>query len=257
MEDEGEEEFELDDVSDDGEVSGELDGAEGGNSTEEEIADTVLDIDAKLDELLAKFDEIMGGDDEVAGDEFDGEEGGEFDGGAEAGFGGEEEALAESDDKEEEEEEEESAEPKGKKVEEGRKSGPELMREYVDTIGNIYGGQGDANEGDAVGSAGKKTPINTKAVKGPGADFGGNPVKTKGQEGNPDGKPVPKASNEYTKGQGEIKSGNVNVPGGKAGAPKTTGHEYTKDAKGAEGKTTSGTVPVAKKSVQAQNTGRK
>ena len=92
-----------------------------------------------------------------------------------------------------------------------------------------------------------------------GPDFGGESknIARGGSNENPDGKPVPKANNEYTKGQGEIKSGNRNVPGGKAGKPESTGHEYTKDAKGAEGQTTGGKVPVYDKSVQKQNTGRK
>ena len=54
---EGEEEFSLDaDGEEDGEVAGDFP-ADGG---EEELESQVMNIDAKLDELLAKFDEIMG-----------------------------------------------------------------------------------------------------------------------------------------------------------------------------------------------------
>jgi hypothetical protein len=56
----------------------------------------------------------------------------------------------------------------------------------------------------------------------------------------------------------QIKSGNVNTPGGNAGKSgfKTKEGEYSTEH-GKEGQTTSGTVPVAKKSVQVQNTGKK
>ena len=245
----------------------------------DEEEDKILNIDAKLDELLAKFDEIMG--DEGTGEEMPAEEPA-MDMGHEQEVGAEEEpAMFEG--------ENPFAKGSGKsgsaksgvsgksgsaasgksgsaksgksgKPFEGKQSTSELMREYVDRIGDIYGGQGDAAEGDAVGAAGKKTSVNTNVVsKQEGPDFGGTSanIAKGGSNESPDGKPTPKPTNEYTKGQGEIKSGNVNVPGGKAGKPQSTGHEYTKDAKGAEGKTTAGTVPVAKKSVQVQNTGKK
>jgi hypothetical protein len=231
-----------------------------GNPAEEEIEDKVMNIDAKLDELLAKFDEIMGdsGHDEMPGEEpaMHDEMPADEPEMAEEMYEAEEEV-------EEDEEEEESANPFAKKkTEESRstrvaKTSTELMREYVETIGDIYGGQGDSAEGAAVGSAGKKVAVNTKPGSvGPGADFGGNVVKTDTKETNQDGTSPTKASNEYNKGQGEIKSGNRNVPGGKAGKPESTGKEYSKEH-GAEGQTTDGSVPVAKKSVQVQNTGKK
>jgi len=226
----------------------------------EEIEDKVMNIDSKLDELLAKFDEIMGDDghDEMPAEEpgMDSEE---------PSFGDEESheepAMFEAEEEEVEEEEEESANPFAKKkTDESRKvakTATELMREYVETIGDIYGGQGDTAEGTAVGSSGKKTAVNTKPGSvGPGADFGGTVVKATGPTSNQDGTSPTKASNEYTKGQGEIKSGNRNVPGGKAGSPESTGKEYSKEH-GAEGQTTDGKLPVAKKSVQVQNTGKK
>jgi hypothetical protein len=162
---------------------------------------------------------------------------------------------------EEEEEEEESKEPAKKKTEEStqfRKSSTELMREYTEKIKDLNL-TGDA-EGTSVGTGNKtgKVAVNkTPASVGPGNNFGGDANISKGGVQNQDGTTPTKANNEYNKGQGEIKSGNVNVPGGKAGKPQSTGHEYTKDAKGAEGKTTDGTVPVYKKSVQVQNTGKK
>jgi hypothetical protein len=303
---EDDEEFELDGDDDaDGELDGDFPadddegdfGADDEMGGEEEMGDDdqIMNIDAKLDELLAKFDEIMGdGGEEPAGefgdDDMGGDDMGDDMGGDDMGddMGGEEEVGADD-----EAGMFEAAAGSGKsgnpfakkgsgksgsaasgksgsaasgksgsaksgksgKPFEGRQSSSELMREYVDKIQdmNLSG----ACEGDAVGGAGKKTSINSKSITGPGADFGGKTVKATGGEQNQDGKSPTKASNEYNKGQGQLKSGNVNVPGGKAGAPKATGHEYTKDANGAEGKTTDGTVPVAKKSVQVQNTGRR
>jgi hypothetical protein len=225
----------------------------------EEIEDKVMNIDSKLDELLAKFDEIMG---DEGHDEMPAEEPAMHDEMPAEEMGMMEAADKEDcDDEEEEEEEEESGNPFAKKkTDESRKvakTATELMREYVETIGDIYGGQGDTAEGTAVGSSGKKTAVNTKPGSvGPGADFGGTVVKANGPTANQDGTSPTKASNEYTKGQGEIKSGNRNVPGGKAGKPESTGKEYSKEH-GAEGQTTDGKLSVATKSVQAQNTGKK
>lgn len=282
MEEEEDDEFSMD-ADDDGEVSGDFPADEDSEMDADSMGDDdfedheegddekIMNIDAKLDELLAKFDEIMGdnGPGEEMGDMDDMDDMDHSEPDADNMGGPSDHDADNMDDEESQDGMFEAKAKKGvnpfakkdekddKKDAKKGKGSAEMMREYVDRIGDIYGGEGDASEGDAVGAAGKKSPINAKSFPGPGANFGGNVVKTKGEEGNPDGKPVPKPSNEYNKGQGVIKSGNVNVPGGKAGAPKSTGHEYTKDAGGAEGKTTDGTVPVAKKSVQVQNTGRK
>jgi hypothetical protein len=297
---EGDEEFSLGGDSDeDGELDGGMGDAMGGDmgagdefggadmggdmGSEASQDEKIMNIDAKLDELLAKFDDIMGNEQDLGGEpagepaaDFGGEQG---EGDNQSGTGsdefgqaqGEEEAIAEGENPFAKGSGSAMSGKSGKSGSamsgksgksgsgkmESRKSTVDLMREYVDTIQqmNLTG----ASEGDAVGAAGKKTSINDKSITGPGADFGGTNknIARGGSEQAADGKPTPQPNNEYTKGRGEIKSGNVNVPGGKAGAPKSTGHEYTKDAKGAEGKTTSGTVPVAKKSVQVQNTGRK
>jgi hypothetical protein len=243
-----------------------------------------MNIDAKLDELLAKFDEIMG--DEGHGEEVPAEEPG-MDMGAEVGaeeepamfeaegsgksgsamsgksgksgsgvaeaFGKSGSALSGKSGKSGS-----GSAKSGKsgKPFEGKQSTSEIMREYVDKIQdmNLTG----ASEGDAVGGAGKKTSVNTKSITGPGADFGGTANMAKGGVQDQDGTTPTKASNEYTKGQGEIKSGNRNVPGGKADKLEGTGKEYAK-AGDAEGKTVGndGTVPVNSKSVQKQNTGKK
>jgi hypothetical protein len=249
-----------------------------GNPAEEEIEDRVMNIDAKLDELLAKFDEIMG--DEGHSEEMPAEEpamdmgheepeteemgmmedGNPFansgksgsaksgmsgkSGSAKSGMSGKSGSAKSG---------------KSGKPFEGKKSSSELMREYVDRIGDIYGGEGDATEGDAVGAAGKKTSVNTKPGSiGPGNNFGGTAVTSKGGNQDQDGTTPTKASNEYNKGQGEINSGNRNVPGGKADKLETTGKEYSKSSE-ADGKLAGndGKVAQNQKSVQVQNTGKK
>lgn len=186
---------------------------------EEELEDKVMDIDAKLDELLAKFDEIMGKD-EMPGEEGEEESMGmmETEETMEEAKEEEEESVEEAKEEEEESIEEAKEDDEEESVKESKSdrklSTPELMREYVDKIGDIYGGAGDSAEGDAVGAAGKKAPINGKSITGPGADFGGKAVKRTGADNaNPDGTSAPSSEKPQ-----QIKSGNVNVPGGKAAA---------------------------------------
>jgi hypothetical protein len=206
--------------------------------------DKIMNIDAKLDELLAKFDEIMGdeGHDEIGHEEPAMDMGHEEEVGAEepeqfaeaAGSGKSGNPFAKKG----------SAQSgksgsgtsgsgtSAKSGKSGKSSSSELMREYVDRIGDIYGGEGDAAEGTTVGTgtgSPKKVAVNTKpASVGPGNDFGGTPVLSKGGVQAQDGTSPTKASNEYTKGESQLKSGNVNVPGGKAGTPKSTGDSYEK-----------------------------
>lgn len=257
----------------------EFGGEQGDAAEHEEIEDKVMNIDAKLDELLAKFDEIMG--DEGHGEEMPAEEpamdheepamdheesemgmmegenpfaksGKSGSGSAASGKSGSAKSGSGS-----------AKSGKSGKPFEGKKSTTELMREYVDRIGDIYGGAGDASEGDAVGAGGKKVSVNTKYTgKQDGPDFGGKAVKVTGGAQNQDGTTPTKASNEYTKGEGETPEGkqNVNVPGGTAGktAFKTKEGEYSSEhptdgtAVGNDGKLSQNT-----KSVQKQNTGKK
>jgi hypothetical protein len=257
---EGEEEFNIaGDAEQDGDADGEFP-ADGEEAEHEEIEDKVMNIDAKLDELLAKFDEIMGGNEH--GEEMPDHE-------PAMGMDHEDESTmfeADDCDDEDEEEKDNEKESKGnpfakkddkKKTESRKLSTSEMMREYVDKIQDMNL-TGDT-EGTPVGATGKKTAVNTKSGSvGPGADFGGTAVKATGPDSNQDGTSPTRASNEYTKGEGQIKSGNRNVPGGKAGKPESTGEEYSKEhpadgtAVGNDGKLSQNT-----KSVQKQNTGKK
>jgi hypothetical protein len=143
------------------------------------------------------------------------------------------------------------------------KSIAQMMREYVDRIGEVYGGEGDNAEGTEAGN-GKKVPVNSKSIsKTDGPDFGGTSknIARGGNEQAPDGKPTPKPSNEYTKGETKFSNEKFkNAPGANAGKTsfktKESGHGAEKKG-GAEGQTTSGKVSVATKSVQTQNTGKK
>jgi len=287
---EDEDEFAADDMGDDSgeevgdEFGGEEEPADEFGGEEEAGDDKIMNIDAKLDELLAKFDEIMGdtggeedfgGEEEMpAGDEFGGEEEMPMDdmgaepeqeqfaeaksgsgnpfakgsgksgsavsgksGSAKSGTSGKSGSAASG----------KSGNPFAKKTE-SKQSTTELMREYVDRIGDIYGGAGDESEGTAVGATGKKTSVNGRSITGPGADFGGSTIKRTGADNaNPDGKSAPSSDKPQ-----QIKSGNINVPGGKAG-----GAFKSKEAgKPAEGSTTDGSVSVDKQSVLRQNSGK-
>ena len=291
----GEEEFDLD-GEEDGELGGELGGEEdfggeeGGDHTE-----TVMNIDAKLDELLAKFDEIMGGE-EGAGEEFGGEEGGEFGGeefGSDEDFGNEEGAEEEFGGEEGGEEGMmESGNPfaKGSGKSGSAKSGmsgksgsamsgksgsaksgksgkpfesttstAQLMREYVDKIGDIYGGEGDAAEGTIVGAntgTKDKTTVNKKSTSlTSGPDFGGtseNIVTKKGRENTiPDGTGANKGEDNYgKKGQGKLIGKVGNTPGGDKQL-KGQGTNWEKQPEGQEGK------PAGAKQTMGSNINKK
>jgi hypothetical protein len=139
----------------------------------------------------------------------------------------------------------------------GPKSVAQLMREYVDQIGQVYGGEGDNTEGTESGN-GKKVPVNTKSVtRTNGPDFGGTSknLNRGGSEQSPDGKPVPKPNNEYSKGEGKLSNEKFqNAPGGsKKTSPVGKNWE---SANSPEGQTTGGKVPVSDKTVLKQNTGK-
>ena len=239
-----------------------------------EIEDKVMNIDAKLDELLAKFDEIMG-DEAGSGMSGSGKSGSGQSG--EEGFGGEEEhGMFEAEGSGKSGSGKSGSGKSGSGMMEAAGSGKsgksgsgksgsgtsaksgksgkgsaEMMREYVDRIGDIFGGQGDAAEGDAVGAAGKKVSVNAKPGSvGPGADFGGHTATSKGGVQNQDGTSPTKASNEYTKGEGKL-IGNVgNTPGGdKKLSAAGSGHGAEKKGSG-EGKLAGhdGSAPINKKS---------
>jgi len=197
---------------------GDMDDMGGMEGGEGGLEDRVMDLEAALDELKAEFDSLMS--DEMNEPEHAdmGDMGGDDDMG-----GGEEE-------------------PEPKEA---------FVREYVDKVPM----PNNKNEGGEVGTGGSAA-INKKSITdNMKNDMGGsnaNIVKG-GAEQAADGKPTPKPSNAYSKGQTEHELGkrNVNQPGGNKGAQdwynkKNTSYEK---AKGKEGQTTNGSMSVEKKSI--------
>lgn len=282
---EGDEEFSLgDEPSDDG-IGGDL-GDDAGSDDEMGFGDDAGD--ASIDELSAKIDDIADKIDSlIAGD--DGEES-EFDAGddaeeapAEIGAGSDEEGSGEEDEGSDEEMFAEGENPFAKgsgksgsgasgsgksgsgKSGSGKsgsgvaesKSVAQLMREYVDKIGEVYGGEGDSSEGAEVGN-GKKVNVNSKSIarnEDPG--FGGTNknIARGGAEQSPDGKQTPKPNNEYSKGETKMSNEKFQNVAGGSKKQSAVGKNWESD-KGAEGQTTSGKVPVSDKTVLKQNTGK-
>lgn len=284
-----EEEFSLDDegAEGDNEVGGDLGGDMGGEPDfggEAEIGGeaSIGDLDAKLDDIAGKIDALLGDTDAGEGEEeFDGSDAGEGDNQSGTGSG-------ESDFDAEEEPSDEEMFAEGEQPEWLKKKGSgsgksgsgasgsgtsgsgksgsgvaesksvsQLMREYVDTIGQVYGGEGDNAEGTESGN-GKKVPVNTKSVslnKGP--DFGGTNknIARGGSEQSPDGKQTPKPNNEYSKGEGKFSNEKFQNVAGGTKKQSTVGKNWESE-NGAEGQTTSGKVPVSDKTVLKQNTGK-
>ena len=159
------------------------------------------------------------------------------------------------------------------KMESYKKSDVEIMKEYVDKIGEIYKGEQTNPTGKMAGAGtgemgGQRGEQNTQSVSlEDGPDFGGdagNILSGKGNNPAPDGKAYTKPKNIYSKGETTMSNEKFqNAPGANAGKTgfKTSvpaGHGAEKKS-GAEGKLVGadGSRPVNKKSVQVQNTGKK
>jgi hypothetical protein len=256
---EEEDEFSLDgdDAQDEDELGGDLplDGDDMGSDEPATKAD--------IDELKDMFAEIQaqldGGHSEPDADSMDSMDGPTEVGAEEPKFG---EGMMEAEESDEDSEDKEDKEDKDE-VKETKSNGPksvaQLMREYVDQIGQVYGGEGDNAEGTEAGN-GKKVPVNTNSIsKQTGPDFGGTSKnilnKTGATNDSPDGKPVPKPNNEYSKGEGKFSNEKFqNAPGGsKKTSPVGKNWE---SANSPEGQTTGGKVPVSDKTVLKQNTGK-
>jgi hypothetical protein len=196
----GEEEFGMDDGEEEdfgGEEFGDEEGSEefGAEEGEEELEDRVVDLEDKLDQLMAEFEAEMGGGE--GADEFDGKDGDDFGIDDEEGaedFGGEEEGA--------EDEVMESVQ----------------LKQVGGKTYDKFGKMGD--NGDQTKSP---TLQNPKRL-----ETGGKPVQFDGAETVPTS--AKKPSNIYSKGEKEEDFGNINKVGGNAGktafktkapAPKT------------------------------------
>lgn len=136
---------------------------------------------------------------------------------------------------------------KAKKVKESVKTPNDLMREYIEKVGSNW--PNGASEGDAVGSGGTKSPINSKSISINGKnDMGGTTanIARGGTASDKDSNTGPKKpSNAYTKGEKKMGQDKYeNSP-----AANTKGYKDKRTVKREqEGQTTDGSVPVVKKS---------
>jgi len=191
-----------------------MDGEEG--TPEEKIENTIMDLESALDELKAEFDQLMGkgGDDMGGMDDMGGDDmGGEF-----GAPGAEDESI---------------------------------MREYVEDHGQVYKQAPATGEGKTVGKGGDAPALNKQSIVAkPNRMSNSNDLLKGGTEQSADGKPVPTPSNQYTKGRGELKGAGSfeNTPNAHTKGYTTRATSYEK-AKGKEGETTDGKLPVTSKSV--------
>lgn len=280
--DEEGEEFSLGGDDDtDGDLDGELGGDDeegfGGDDMggEPDLKSELEGIKDKIDQLLADVggSDLDAGDDELDAPSGEEEAAAEVGAGDEEGFGGEEEGEEMFAEGENPFAKKGSGSGSGKGSGSGAKgsgsgsgsgvkeskSVAQLMREYVDTIGQVYGGEGDNAEGTESGN-GKKVPVNTKSIsRTSGPDFGGSSKnilnKTGATNESPDGKQTPKPNNEYSKGEGKMSNEKFQNVAGGSKKQSAVGKNWENE-KGAEGQTTSGKVSVSDKTVLKQNTGK-
>jgi hypothetical protein len=265
----------------------EFGGEEGGGSVEDrvmDLEDAIDELKAEFDQLMAgeegeadlDGEEDFGG--EEGGDDFGGEEEvSDFDGEDEEGVGQDElgdESEGEGENKfgeasvyggqtgnsktmESKEADKKAKDAKAKKekeakakkdkdVKESRKSPADLMREYVEKVSQNW--PNGASEGDAIGSGGEKSPINSKSnvISGKN-DMGGttaNIAQGKFASDRDDNKSAKKPSNYLTKGEKKMGQDKYeNSP-----AANTKGYKDKQSAKTKEGSTTKDSAPVVKKS---------
>lgn len=205
----------------DDEFGGDDMGGEEG-SPEEKIENTIMDLESALDELKAEFDQLMGKDgsdddmgglDDMGGDDMGGEMDGEFD----------------------------APSPEDESI----------MREYVEDHGQVYKQAPATGEGKTVGKGGDAPALNKQSIVAkPNRMSNSNDLLKGGTEQAADGKPTPTPNNQYTKGRGELKGAGSfeNTPNAHTKGYTNRATSYEK-AKGTEGETTDGKLPVTSKSV--------
>jgi hypothetical protein len=134
----------------------------------------------------------------------------------------------------------------------------DMVREYVEKVGNDWDKNGNQGEGKAVGAKSDSVTgaTNTKSIVAGKNDMGGSSanIAKGGSEQAPDGTSPKGKAGGFLKNPQEIDVAkrNVNKPGGNKGAQnyfskKETSYEKNK---GAEGQTTDGKLPVNPKALQ-------
>ena len=225
---------------------------------EEDLEDRVMNLEDAIDELKAEFDELMAGED-AEEENFPGIHGDEDGAEDEAEFGSDEMDSEDGEDAGNELDDE--TEVEGSKFGEAsiygesKKSPSELMREYVEKVGQDWGKNFPA-EGDPIGSGGTKSPINKKSINISGKNDVGGTVKNIAQSDTASDKDTntgpKKPSNAYSKGEKKMGQDKYeNSPGA-----NTKGYKDKRSAKTKEGSESGagGTVPVAKKSFEPGGT---
>jgi hypothetical protein len=180
----------LGDIGMDGDDMGDMDG-------EGDVDNRLADLEDALEELKAEFDALMSGEE---GDE-EGDDMGDMD--DEEG-----DDMGDMDDEEGDDEEKDSfafeSKKDDKKDDKKKKSAGEEMREYVEKVGgaqyNQYGKMGDNG-------------ANTKSIVAKPNNMGGTTANLRGGESNSEGT----QGGLLNPAKKDMSTGNINVPGGKAG----------------------------------------
>ena len=253
-----------DEIGTDSDMGDEMGDEMGGG--EEGLEDRVMDLESALDELKAEFDALMS---DEAGEEEHGDMGGMDDMGSEMGMGDDEpedESMMYEDkpkkgvnpfakDDEEEDDEEEEAKTESRR----NMSSAEKLREYVDKVSDGHGAEkGGQGEGHEVGKGGS-VGVNKQGIIAKKNDMGGTAanIAKGGSEQAPDGTSPKGKTGGFVKGSAqehEVAKRNVNKVGGNKGAQNYYSNKETSwdKAKGKEGQTTDGSVPVSKNSPLAK-----
>ena len=229
---------------------GDMGGDEGEHLSDEEQTERILDLEDALEELKAEFDSLMsdeeGEEEHMGGDDM----------GDDEAFGSDDEMMESEEEDEEEDEEEETTESRNY-----RKSDAEKLREYVNRVSDGHGVEKKGGaEGSVVGSNQSSKPtVNSRGIVAGKNDMGGtaaNIVKG-GSEQAPDGTSPKGKTGGFVKGSAqehEVAKRNVNKVGGNKGAQNYYNKKETSwdKARGKEGQTTDGSVPVSKNSPLAK-----
>ena len=250
-----------DEIGTDSDMGDEMGGDEMGGGEmgggEEGLEDRVMDLESALDELKAEFDALMS---DEAGEEEHDDMGGMDDMGGDD-MGGEEELNASMYEAKEDDEEEETEDDEEEATTESRrnKSVAEKLREYVDKVSDGHGAEkGGQGEGHEVGKGGS-VGVNKQGIVAKKNDMGGTAanIAKGGSEQAPDGTSPKGKTGGFVKGSAqehEVAKRNVNKVGGNKGAQNYYSNKETSwdKAKGKEGQTTDGSVPVSKNSPLAK-----
>ena len=257
-----------DEIGTDSDMGDDMGGMDDMGGGEDNIEDRVMDLESALDELKAEFDALMS--DEAGEEEHDDMGGMDDMGGDDMGMGmddEENESMMYEDKpkkgvnpfaKDEDDEEDDDDEEKAKTESRRNMSSAEKLREYVDKVSDGHGAEkGGQGEGHEVGKGGS-VGVNKQGIVAKKNDMGGTAanIAKGGSEQAADGTSPKGKAGGFVKPAQEIDVAkrNVNKVGGNKGAQNYYSNKETSwdKAKGKEGQTTDGSVPVSKNSPLAK-----